>query len=88
MNDAPQRLTPAELTTLFLFESLDADQLDWLSQQGYVQSWPAGALVYSEGEAATCFFVLLSGTMSMHRQVENTDLETARTNQRGVYSGR
>ena len=81
------RLSPAELKTLFLFESLEADKLDWLSGHGYVQSWPAGATVYDEGEPATCFFVLLSGTMSMHRQVENTDVETSRTNQRGVYSG-
>ena len=81
------RLSPAELKTLFLFESLEADKLDWLSRHGYVQSWPAGATVYAEGESATCFFVLLSGTMSMHRQVENTDVETTRTNQRGVYSG-
>ena len=28
-----------------------------------------------------------SGTISMHRQVENTDVETTRTNQRGVYAG-
>jgi signal transduction histidine kinase len=87
MDDTPQRLSPAELRTLFLFESLNDDQLDWLSRNGYVQSWSAGEAVYSEGEPATCFFVLLSGTLSMHRQVENTDLETTRTDQRGVYAG-
>jgi signal transduction histidine kinase len=86
MNDA-QRLSPAELKELFLFESLDDDQLNWLSQTGYVQSWPAGQAVYTEGEPATCFFVLLSGTLSMHRKVENTDIETNRTDQRGAYSG-
>jgi signal transduction histidine kinase len=87
MNDAPQRLSPAELKALFLFESLNDEQLDWLSRNGSVQSWSAGEVVYSEGELATCFYVLLSGTMSMHREVENTDLETTRTDQRGVYSG-
>ena len=87
MNDASQRLSPAELKTLFLFESLNDDQLDWLSRNGYVQSWSAGETVYAEGEPATCFFVLLSGTLSMHRQVENTDVETTRTDQRGVYAG-
>src|ERR687894_2322477 len=86
MNDV-QRLSPAELKTLFLFESLNDDQLDWLSRNGYIQSWSAGESVYSEGEPATCFFVLLSGTLSMHRRVENTDLETNRTDQRGVYAG-
>jgi signal transduction histidine kinase len=29
----------------------------------------------------------MSGTLSMHRRVENTEVETGRTNQRGVYSG-
>src|ERR687894_2280986 len=86
MNDV-QRLSPAELKTLFLFDALNDDQLDWLSRNGYVQSWSAGEIVYSEGDPATCFFVLLSGTLSMHRQVENTDLETTRTDQRGVYAG-
>jgi signal transduction histidine kinase len=86
MNDA-QRLSPAELRTLFLFESLSDDQLDWLSRNGYVQSWPGGQAVYTEGEPATCFFVLLSGTLSMHRKVENTDIETNRTDQRGAYAG-
>ena len=87
MNDAPQRLSPAELKTLFLFESLNDDQLDWLSRNGYVQSWRGGETVYAEGELATCFYMLLSGTLSMHRQVENTDVETTRTDQRGVYAG-
>jgi signal transduction histidine kinase len=83
----PVRLTPAELRTLFLFESLEDDQLAWLSEQGYCQTWSAGETVYTEGDPSTCFFVLLSGTLSMHRRVENTEVELSRTNQRGVYSG-
>jgi signal transduction histidine kinase len=84
---ARERLSPDELRELFLFESLYEEQLDWLSSQGYVKRWSAGDTVYAEGDAATCFFVLLEGTLSMHRQVENTEVETVRTNQRGVYSG-
>jgi signal transduction histidine kinase len=83
----PVRLSPSELRTLFLFEKLDDDQLAWLSDNGYCQSWSGGQSVYNEGDPATCLFVLVSGTMSMHRRVENTEVETARTNQRGVYSG-
>ena len=79
----PVRLSPAELRTLFLFEGLDDDQLSWLSEHGYCQRWSGGEPVYTEGDPATCFYVLLSGTLSMHRRVENTELETARTNQRG-----
>jgi hypothetical protein len=35
----PVRLSPAELRTLFLFEKLDDDQLKWLSEHGYCQTW-------------------------------------------------
>jgi signal transduction histidine kinase len=83
----PVRLSPSELRTLFLFEALADDQLTWLSENGYSQTWSAGQEVYAEGDPATCIFVLLSGTLSMHRRVENTEVETARTNQRGVYAG-
>jgi signal transduction histidine kinase len=83
----PVRLSPSELRTLFLFETLDDDQLTWLSQHGYCQTCSAGETVHTEGEPATCFFVLLSGTLSLHRRVENTEVETSRTNQRGVYTG-
>ena len=81
------RLTADELRTLFLFEKLADDQLAWLSEHGYVEARPGGQPVYTEGEPATCFFVLLSGTLAMYRRVEGTDVETTRTDQRGVYSG-
>src|SRR5215218_4391177 len=81
------RLTAAELKTLFLFEALDEDQLNWLSDHGRVESRAAGTSVFEEGEDATCFFVLLSGTVTMSRRVENTEVEVVRTNQRGVYGG-
>ena len=87
MEDTTPRLSPSELRTLFLFEALDDDQLAWLSANGRCEMRPAGEEVYTEGELATCFFVLLSGTISMHRRVEDTDVETVRTNQRGVYAG-
>ena len=83
----PVRLSPSELRRLFLFESLDDEQLSWLSEHGYCQNIPGGQPAYNEGDPATCFYVLLSGTLSMHRRVENTEVETGRTNQRGVYSG-
>ncbi|MBA3529522.1 MAG: cyclic nucleotide-binding domain-containing protein [Propionibacteriaceae bacterium] len=81
------RLSADELKTLFLFESLDDEQLGWLSEHGYVEYRAAGEPVFTEGEDATCFFVLLSGTLSSSRRVEQTELDTGRTNQRGVYSG-
>ena len=89
MSDASnvERLTADELRTLFLFEALGDEQLTWLSDNGRIDRRPGGSVVYAEGEEATCFFVLLSGTIAMRRRVEDTEVETTRTNQRGVYSG-
>ncbi|MET0693765.1 MAG: cyclic nucleotide-binding domain-containing protein, partial [Propionibacteriaceae bacterium] len=84
---APPQLGADELKTLFLFEALTDDQLNWLSSQGYVENRAAGEFAYDEGDDATCFFVLLSGTVATSKKVEDTHVETARTNQRGVYGG-
>lgn len=79
-------LTPEELRSLFLFESLSDGQLAKLAASGHVVSVDSGWL-YREGEAATCFYVLLSGAVSLHRRSGGDDLEVGRTRQRGVYSG-
>ena len=83
----PGRLTPAELRTLFLFEKLTEEQLDWLSEHGCTMHMPAGGLVVREGDPADQFFVLLSGTISLSRKVGQDDVQTTRTEQRGVYMG-
>jgi signal transduction histidine kinase len=82
-----QRLTAAELRELFLFEDLDDDQLAWVAENGDVVECPAGSDVSVEGEPAECFFVLLEGTMTMSRLVGGSDVETVRTDHRGVFSG-
>ncbi|RBQ21670.1 histidine kinase [Spongiactinospora rosea] len=84
---ATDRLTPAELRTLFLFEALDDAQLAHFAEQGRVQRSPAGTPVYLEGEPATCFYVLLHGTVSLRRRIHGDDVEVSRTDQRGVYGG-
>jgi signal transduction histidine kinase len=80
-------LTPAELRGLFLFESLDSTQLEWLAERGRVETRQGGAPVYSEGEPATCFFVLLGGTVAVLRRLHGDDIEVSRTDQIGVYAG-
>jgi signal transduction histidine kinase len=77
---------PAELRTLFLFEKLDDDQLDWLCREGRVETFEPGP-IYTEGEPATCFYVLLEGTVVMSRRVGPDDIEVNRTSNRGVYAG-
>src|SRR5262249_30063258 len=61
-----ERCSPDELRTLFLFEKLTDDQLDWLCQRGRVEVVPAGP-VYAEGDPATHFYVLLDGTVVLSR---------------------
>lgn len=86
-DETPVRLTPDELRTLFLFEQLEEDKLIWLAEHGRVDERAGGTMLYRQGEPATCFFVLLDGTVAMMRRVDGTDLEMSRTNQRGVYAG-
>jgi len=77
---------PEELRRTFLFEKLTDEQLDWLCREGHVEQLPAGR-VYTEGEPARCFYVLLDGEVALSRLVGGDDVETNRTNQIGVYSG-
>ncbi|MFI7608335.1 ATP-binding protein [Micromonospora sp. NPDC049366] len=87
MTTPTDRITPDQLRTLFLFEALDAGQLAWLAEHGRVEQRAGGTVVYAEGEAATCFFVLLRGAVSLSRRVHGDELEISRTDQRGVYGG-
>jgi signal transduction histidine kinase len=82
-----QRLDREQLRTLFLFEALDDEKLDWLAERGWVQRLAAGTTIFAEGEPATCFYVLLSGTVTQSGRVRGDEIETNRTNQRGVYGG-
>ena len=75
-----------ELRTLFLFEKLDDEQLQWLCDHGQVETLPAGP-VFSEGEPARCFYVLLDGEVALFRRVGDEDVEVTRTASRGVYAG-
>jgi signal transduction histidine kinase len=76
----------AELRGLFLFEKLTGDQLDWLCSRGHVELIEPGP-VYAEGTPATCFYVLLSGSLVLSRRVGADDVEVVRTSDPGVYSG-
>ncbi|HSY16310.1 MAG TPA: ATP-binding protein [Jatrophihabitantaceae bacterium] len=75
-----------ELRMLFLFEKLTDEQLRWLCREGRVEIVEPG-WVFREGEAATCFYVLLEGSIVQTRRVGQDDVEITRTDQRGVYAG-
>jgi len=75
-----------ELGALFLFEKLDEQQLGRLCREGRVELFEPGQ-IYAEGEPATCFYVLLEGTVVLLRRVGGEDVETNRSSSRGVYAG-
>ncbi|MEV0642749.1 ATP-binding protein [Streptomyces sp. NPDC050619] len=78
--------SPQEIGALFLFEKLSPEQLGRLCAEGRVEKFEPGP-VYTEGDHATCFYVLLDGTVVLSRRVGHDDVEVTRTSQRGVYAG-
>lgn len=86
MTDQPIACDRAELSSLFLFEKLDDEQLARLCREGRVESFEAGP-VYLEGEPAVSLFVLLEGTVVLTRRVGADDVETSRSSNAGVYAG-
>jgi signal transduction histidine kinase len=78
--------SPREIGSLFLFEKLSPEQLGRLCAEGRVERFEPGP-VYTEGEPATCFYVMLEGTVVLSRRVGGDDVEVTRTSQRGVYAG-
>jgi signal transduction histidine kinase len=81
-----QQCLADELRTLFLFEALSDEQLEMLCAAGHIQTFPTGPLC-SEGDPATCFYVMIDGELVMSKRSGGTDVETNRTSMRGVYCG-
>ena len=77
----------AELRTLFLFEGLQDDQLQFISDRSERRTFDAGAWVYREGEPATHLIVLLEGAVRLLRKANGEDVVINETDQRGVYAG-
>jgi signal transduction histidine kinase len=82
-----ETLTRDELRELFLFEALTGEQLDWLAAHGEARSVPAGATILAEGDEATCFYVLLSGTLVLSRLAGGERVQVNRTDHVGSYFG-
>jgi signal transduction histidine kinase len=84
---AGDRLSAAQLRELFLFADLTDEQLEWISTHADVVEVPVGEDVVTEGGAATCFYLLLSGNVAMTKLISGDRVETGRTGQLGVYFG-
>lgn len=77
---------PAELKKLFLFEQLDDEQFAWLCRDGRIEIIEPGP-VYREGEAATCFYVLMDGEVVLTKLSGGEEIEVTRTEHVGSYAG-
>ncbi|MEW1776314.1 ATP-binding protein [Streptomyces sp. NPDC086777] len=86
MSGQPMPCSAKEIGALFLFEKLEPEQLGRLCAAGRVELFQPGP-VYTEGEPATCFYVMVEGTVVLSRQVGGDDVEVTRTSQSGVYAG-
>jgi signal transduction histidine kinase len=85
--DAPEYLEPQRLRELFLFADLTDEQLAWVAGHAAIIQVPAGEPILTEGEPASCFHVLLSGTIAMSRMVSGEPVEINRSDQLGAYFG-
>ncbi|KWX56953.1 ATP-binding protein [Mycobacterium sp. NAZ190054] len=81
-----EKCLPDELRTLFLFEALSDEQLATLCANGHIETFEPGP-IHTEGDPATCFYVLIDGELVMSKRSGGVDIETNRTSQRGVYCG-
>ncbi len=76
-----------ELRSTFLFESLTDEQLDWLVEHGTVENHAAGVTVYTQGDLADSFYVLLEGEIELVKRMDGTDVVLSTTSQPGSYAG-
>jgi signal transduction histidine kinase len=86
MGESEARCLPTELRTLFLFEALSDEQLETLCRDGHIAAYEPGPIC-TEGDPATCFYVMIEGELVMSKRSAGVDIETNRTSQRGVYCG-
>ena len=78
MSAQPMECLPDEIGSLFLFEKLTPEQLGRLCEAGRVERYEPGT-VYAEGDPATCFYVMVEGTVVLSRRVGGDDVEVTRS---------
>ena len=80
-------VTAAELRSLFLFEALPEDQLDWLAGVAERATFDAGVTVFRQGEPAQHLFVLLDGAIDVFSGSGADEVVISQTDHRGAYAG-
>lgn len=81
------RIDIGELRTLFLFEGLTNEQLQWITERTEVRTFDTGAVICREGEPAEALWVLLDGRIRLSRMASGEETVVNETDHRGAYAG-
>jgi signal transduction histidine kinase len=76
-----------ELRTLFLFESLRDEDLQWIADHAEVRVFDGDAVVFAQGEPSDALYVLLDGGLRLTKHADGEDVLINETTHRGAYSG-
>lgn len=76
-----------ELKSLFLFETFNPGQLDWLQANSTELKVDAGSRLFTEGTAADGLYVLLEGELRLSRMIEGMETIVTTTDYRGAWIG-
>jgi CRP-like cAMP-binding protein len=60
------------LRSMPIFDELNSQQLDWLTQQLHTEPFAPGQVVFHEGERGDKFYVVESGQLAVSRQVNGS----------------
>ncbi|HEU5000581.1 MAG TPA: ATP-binding protein [Lapillicoccus sp.] len=78
---------PRDLRGIPLFDPLTDAQLERLAAEGSMRSFAAGEELFHEGELAVAWWVLVEGTISLHRHVGTVDTVMGELVTPGQWSG-
>lgn len=81
------RIDIEELRTLFLFEALTNEQLQWIADRAEVRTFDTGAVICREGAPAEALWVMLDGRIRLSRMASGEDTVVNETDHRGAYAG-
>jgi signal transduction histidine kinase len=76
-----------DLRSTFLFEKLSDEQLDTLAALGIEAVFPAGEIIFTEGQPADFLWVLLNGEVELTRHVGGQRIVLGTLSDPGAYAG-
>jgi len=80
-------ITPADLRSTFLFESLDDEQLAALIEHGEEVRFGPGDVLFEEGQPADCLWVFIEGRVQLFRRVEHEETMLFAMERPGQWGG-